>query len=212
MGKNYQGINGNFSGKIGPTVGRVKNGRTITAIYQPVVANPRTTKQTSNRTWFTKVVKTMRAFIGWSQVMCRSEYQYGTPWSNLLKLVFNSNAKGGTATDPELLYNKILISKGGVAMPYSPSGAIDSQSLNASWTDNTGEGGALASDVCCLMVYNSAKNAAVFTVNGGSRESRQGTLTLPTAWSGDSVDTWMAFRREDNTEQSDSVYLGNFSI
>lgn len=212
MGKNFQGINGNFSGKIGPTVGRVKNGRTITAIYQPVVANPRTTKQTNNRDWFALVVSKMRSFIGWAQVMCKNEYQYGTPWSNLLKLVFGSEAKGGTASNPELLYNKIRISKGGVVLPYSPSGVVDSQKFNVSWTDNTGEGGALGTDVACIIAYNSAKNMAVFTVDGGSRESRQSTLQLPTAWSGDSVDTWMAFRREDNSEQSDSVYLGNFSI
>lgn len=212
MGKNYQGINGNFSGKIGPTVGRVKNGRTITAIYQPVIANPKTTKQTNNRVWFSLVVNRMRPFIGWAQTMCKNEYQYGTAWSNLLKLVFGSNAKMGTAPNYEIGWNKVRLSKGGVVLPYSPSAVVDSQSLNVSWTDNTGEGGALASDVACIIVYNSAKNMAVFTVNGGSRDSRQGTLTLPTAWSGDSVDVWMAFRREDNTEQSESVYLGNFSI
>lgn len=212
MGKNYQGINGNFSGKIGPTVGRVKNGRTITAIYQPIVANPRTTKQTNNRAWFTKVVETMRPFIGWAQAMCKSEFQYGTAWSNLLKLVFGSNAKGGSASAPEVLINKVRMSKGGVVLPYSPSGVVDSGAITVSWTDNSGEGTALATDVACILAYNSAKAMTVFTVNGGNREDRNATLTLPTAWSGDSVDFWCAFRREDNTEQSDSVYLGNFSI
>lgn len=212
MGKNYQGINGNFSGKIGPTVGRVKNGRTITAIYQPIVANPRTTKQTNNRVWFSLVVEKMRPFIGWAQAMCKNEYQYGTAWSNLLKLVFGSGVKGGTAPNYEILWNKVKLSKGGVVLPYSPSAVVDSSVVNVSWTDNTGEGGALATDVACIIAYNSAKNMAVFTVNGGNREDRNGTLTLPTAWSGDSVDFWCAFRREDNTEQSDSVYLGNFSI
>lgn len=212
MGKNYQGINGNFSGKIGPTVGRVKNGRTITAIYQPIVANPRTTKQTNNRNWFSGVVKHVRVFIGWAQVMCKKEFQYGTAWSNLLKIVFGSPIKGGTADNPEILWNKMLISKGGVALPYSPSGVIDSQMFNVSWTDNSGEGGALADDVACLAVYNSAKNAAVYNTNAGNREDRQGQLTLPSSWAGDSVDTWIAFRRADNSEQSDSVYLGNFSI
>lgn len=212
MGKNYQGINGNFSGKIGPTVGRVKNGRTITAIYQPVVANPRTTKQTNNRVWFSLVVTKMRSFIGWAQAMCKNEYQYGTAWSNLLKLVFSSDAKGGTAPNYQIGWNKVKLSKGGVVLPYSPSAVIDSNVATVSWTDNTGEGGALATDVLCICAYNSVKNMTVFTVNGGSREDRNGTLTLPTAWSGDNVDFWCAFRREDNTEQSDSVYLGNFSI
>lgn len=212
MGKNYQGINGNFSGKIGPTVGRVKDGRTITAIYQPIVANPKTTKQTNNRVWFSLVVNRMRPFIGWAQTMCKNEYQYGTAWSNLLKLAFGSNAKEGTAPNYEIGWVKVKLCKGGVVLPYSPSGVVDSQTFNVSWTDNTGEGGALANDVACICAYNSAKNMVVFTVNAGNREARQGSLTLPTAWSGDSIDFWLAFRREDNTEQSDSVYLGNFSI
>lgn len=212
MGKNYQGINGNFSGKIGPTVGRQKNGRTITAVYQPLVANPKTTRQVANRNKFTYYVQFLQPLAGWAKMMCKGDTKYGTGWSNLIKMVMASDSWGGTPQAPEILVNKIVISKGSVPVFISPSAVIDSSSVNISWTDNSGEGTALASDVCCIAVINTAKRTAVYSTNAGQRSDRQGSLMLPTSWSGDSVDVFASFRKEDTSEQSNSVYLGNFAV
>ena len=52
MGKQYGGMFANWYGKIGNVVGRIRQGRTIVAIYQPNVSNPRTDAQIAQRERF----------------------------------------------------------------------------------------------------------------------------------------------------------------
>lgn len=122
---------------------------------------------------------------------------------------------GGSYPDFELLYNKMKVSRGNIDLPYSPSALIDSQTVNVSWTDNSGIGKALSDDAAMILVYNSAKGQAVYTLNAGNRQERQATLSLPTAWNGDSVDIWMAMKGMSGNNigtYSVSAYLGNYSI
>ena len=124
-------------------------------------------------------------------------------------------AFGGTYPNYELAYDKIIVARGSVDNPYNPSAVVDSNVLNISWTDNSGAGTAVETDRSCILAFNSAKNQAVFTMNGGDRVECLGSLTLPTAWSGDSVDVWFCMKASDtNTVQgfSDSIYLGIISI
>lgn len=215
MGKNYQGINGNFSGKIGPTVGRISKGRTITAIYQPEVRNPQTTKQSQVRSRFDLIVSTLRLFVGWAREMCKGLSRYGSTWNGLLGINMedgNLECIGGTWPNYEVDISKVELCRGDLELPWNSSAVIEENVLSASWTDNSNIGQALGTDKCCIAAYNSAKKSVVYSLNCGTRTECLGNLTLPTAWSGDSVDVFLAFRRADGTLVSDSVYLGSLSI
>lgn len=215
MGKNYQGINGNFSGKIGPTVGRISKGRTITAIYQPEVRNPQTTKQQQVRSRFDLIVVFLRMFTGWARVMCKGLSRYGSTWNGLLKINMedgNLECIAGTYPNYEVDASKIELSRGDLELPWNPSAVMDSNVLQCSWTDNSNIGQAKGTDHACLAAYNSAKNSVVYSLSAGDREESLASLTLPTAWAGDSVDVYLAFRNADDTLVSDSAYLGNISI
>jgi len=212
MGKNYQGINGNFSGKIGPTVGRQSKGRTITAIYQPIVKNPRTTKQESNRAKFALVVDVMHGLAGWARNFCKGITKFGTGYSNLLKINMDGDVVAGSYPNFEFLYNKAELSRGILGCGYSPSAVIDSGVLGASWTDDTDGVINLSTDKASLAVYNSAKKQWLYNYTSGTRSERQCSMNLPTAWNGDSIDIWIAFSRPDFSEVSNSQYLGNMSI
>ena len=213
MGKNYQGINGNWSGKIGPTIGRMKNGRTISAIYQPIVANPKTDKQVKARKYFSLIAEVFRSMGGWAAVMTKGLRRYGTAWSNLLFINMDySSTIGGTAPNYSVLYDNLELSRGNLLLPYSPNGVIESNTLTVSWTDNSDNIAAFATDIACLAVHNSVKGQWLYSLNAGNRSSRQATLTLPSAWSGDSVDCYISFRKFEDEEVSPSQYLGNFSI
>lgn len=213
MGKNYQGINGNWSGKIGPTVGRQKNGRTITAIYQPVVQNPKTAKQVKARKYFSLIAGVFRTMSGWADVMTKGLRKYGTAWSNLLFINMDyDNTIGGSAPNYSIQYDHLELSRGNLLMATNPNGVIESGMLSVSWTDNTDNLSAFATDIACLAVHNSVKGLWIYTLNGGNRSERQASLTLPSTWSGDSVDCYLSFRKAEDEEVSPSEYLGNFSI
>lgn len=213
MGKNYQGINGNWSGKIGPTIGRQKNGRTITAIYQPIVQNPKTAKQIKARKYFSIITETFRTMGGWADVMTKGLRKYGTAWSNLLFINMDyANTIGGSAPDYSVLYDHLELSRGNLLMAASPNAVIDSNALVVSWTDNTDDLAAFSNDIACLAVHNAVKGQWIYTLSGGDRKNREARLTLPSIWSGDSVDCYISFRKKEGDMVSPSEYLGNLSI
>lgn len=213
MGKNYQGINGNWSGKIGPTVGRMKNGRTITAIYNPNVMNPKTAKQTKARKYFSLITETFRTMGGWADLMTKGLRKYGTAWSNLLFINMDyDNTIGGSAPNYSVRYDHLELSRGNLLNGLSLNAVVESSTVSVSWTDNTDNLAAFATDIACIAVHNAVKGQWAYTLNGGNRSQRQASLTFPSAWSGDSIDCWISFRKFEDVEVSPSVYLGNFSI
>lgn len=210
MGKSYQGAYGNYTGKVGNVIARKSNGRTVLAIYQPIVKNPKTEEQTNQRTKFgmlSQFASQIGAFI--SEGFKESGVNT-TAYNRFIKKNF-ADVFGGSYPDYELLYNKTKVSVGNLLMPYSPSALIDSNTVNVSWSDNSGEGNAKDTDKAMILVYNSAKGTAVFKLSGENRGSRQDNLTLPSTWAGDSVDIWMAMVSADGELHSESVYLGNYS-
>lgn len=211
MGKSYQGAYGNYTGKVGNVIARKSNGRTVLAIYQPIVKNPKTEEQTNQRTKFGMMSKFASRIGAFISVGFAESGVNTTVYNRFIKKNFEDGI-GGTFPDYELLYNKIKVSNGNLLLPYSPSALIDSGAVNVSWNDNSGEGNAKATDKAMILVYNSAKGTAVFKLEGAARSTRQESLTLPTAWNGDSVDIWMAMVSADGELHSESAYLGNYSM
>lgn len=211
MGKSYQGAYGNYTGKVGNVIARKSNGRTVLAIYQPVVKNPKTEEQTNQRSKFgmlSKFASHIGAFI--SEGFKESGVNT-TAYNRFIKKNFEDGI-GGSFPDFELLYNKIKVSNGNLLLPYSPSALADSGAINVSWTNNGGEGNAKNDDKAMILVYNSAKQVAVFKLSGAARSERQDNLTCPTTWAGDSVDVWLAMVSADGELHSESAYLGNYSL
>lgn len=200
-----------FSGKLGSTVGYQKFGDNLERILGKSFSpkNPKTQKQLMARAKFTLLNNFLNRINGFIEKPFRSSTM---PARSACYKLNHADTVGGTYPNYEVIYNKFRVSKGSILLPYSPSAVVDSQSLNLSWTDNSGIDNANADDQAMILVYNSAKVNSVYTFTGGTREGRQGSITLPTAWSGDSVDVWMAMSNADQNKFSESVYLGNFSI
>lgn len=212
MGKNSQGINGNWKGKVGNNVGRISHGRTIISIYQADVRNPRTTKQQRQRGIFTLMVQSLNAFAGWAGEMMKGLTPYGTGWSNLIHFAFEDGVLGGTFPNWEIQWDKLMLSKGTLPLPYSPDAAVENGTLTVGWTDNSDMSGCSPNDVSCLLAYNPLKDQTVYTLASGTRSQRTATLTMPSAWSGDNVEVYFCMKSADGSNQSESVYLGNFSL
>ena len=211
MGKIKQGILGAFIGKVGTVIGSVWKGKAVMRGIAPSTHDPKTTKQLQQRAKFAMVSTFLSKIQGFLRVGFDKSAVGMTELNAAFKYNFE-NIIGGTYPNYELDYNKMEVTKGNLALPYNPSAVVDSNVLNVSWTDNSGAGNAKDTDVAMILAYNSAKDQAVFTLAGGSRADCLGSLTLPTAWSGDSVDAWFSMRRADEDLCATSTYLGNISI
>lgn len=199
-------------GKIGNIVGMKGKGRWLARERVYEIRNPKSTKQNEQRLKFAVMGKFAGRVKSFVNLTFKNSKK--TSFSEFIDVNFE-NVISGTYPSYELLFNKMLVSKGTLDMVDSPSAVVDSQILSVSWNDNSGTGNALATDKACILVYNSVKGQSINVMDEGTRSSRQATLTLPTSWSGDSVDVWFTMHgtADPNTNlYADSVYLGNFSI
>lgn len=212
MGKAKQGIFGGWVNKVGNVVARVRQGQVVLSIYQPNVMNPRTQSQQSVRMKFTLLSRFMSACLDFIRIGFQNldGYKYGSAYSAAVGYNYKKNPFGGTYPNFELAYNNLLVAEGSLLLPYNPSASLDSNVLSLSWSDNSGEGNAKATDEMCVLVYNSTKGISIADFEAGKRPDRSGTLNIPTAWNGDSVEVWLMATSE--TLNSNSFYLGSFTV
>lgn len=215
MGKEYQGVFGNWSGKVGNVVGRIREGRTVLAIYQPIVSNPQTVAQQSARLKFRLLSKVFSTCLSGIQVGFKKldGYKMGSAYSSAVgyNLKKTPSVFSGTYPNISVAYNNLSVAEGTVELPFNPSASIDGGEVQCSWSDNTGLGNAKADDKMCFLMFNPAKNQAIY-VEQGIRSDRNAAFTVPTAWTGDAAETWLFCMRPENDEASNSFYLGSLNI
>lgn len=215
MGKEYQGVFGNWSGKVGNVVGRIREGRTVLAIYQPIVSNPQTVGQQTARMKFKILSKFFSTCLSAVQVGFRNRdgYKMGSAYSSAVGFNLKKSPSAITGTYPNLsqAYNNTQVSEGTVELPFNPSASIDSGTAQVSWSDNSGLGNADANDKICFLMYNPAKDQAIY-VEQGIRSDRNASFAVPTAWTGDAAETYMFCMRPTTLEASNSFYLGSLTV
>lgn len=206
-----------FSKKLGKIVARQHQGRTILSVYQPNVANPRTVKQVTARDKFKVMTRFMSGMAGFLKFGFHSldGYKYGNPYSAAVG--FNLRKGNVVVQDPstqewEVDYTLAQVAIGNVDLPYSPSATADGTSLSVTWSDNSGMGNAETDDKVMIVAFNPTKGQSVYTTNLAERNERTGVFTLPTAWTGDTVNVWMAMYREKSNEASNSIHLASLTL
>lgn len=200
MGKQYGGMFANWYGKVGNVVGRIRQGRTIVAIYQPNVSNPRTDAQIAQRARFTALAKPLAAMSGFLKVGFHNLDGYKT--GNYYSAAIGYNMRipdifDGEGEEVEVDMSKLAVSNGNIDLPYNPSAVADGTTLTITWADNSGMGDALATDNLMVLVYNDMKNMCVYNTALAERAERNASMSLPSAWTGDNVNVWIAMRRGD---------------
>lgn len=214
MGKQYGGVFSNWYGRVGNVVGRIRQGRTVMSIYQPNVANPKTPAQLAQREKFTLLAKFLSCVSGFLSVGFHNldGYETGNYYSAAIGYnMKRANVFTGQYPNTVLDNTNVMLSNGNVDLPYSPSVTADGETLAVTWADNSGLGDALASDQVMICAYNKDKEQAVWNLELADRNERNGQMTLPSAWSGDTVDVYMAMYRERGV-CSNSVHLAVLSL
>lgn len=115
--------------------------------------------------------------------------------------------------DFDILYNKVMISKGDLVGVQNP--AIVPQAgrkLAISWEDNSGQGSAKPDDKLVVVVYALTAGLYYTDLNVGRRNAVAKTITLPDYFAGLAVHTWVTFASEDDKSYASSVYLGEATL
>lgn len=212
MGTYNKGILGAFSGKVGPVVGATWRGKDVMRSLPKKTNRLATAFQQQQRSKFSMTTE----FLSGVQPVIKRYFGSDTglktrrnqAMSYLMKeaIVFN---------DPnyEWDYTKILISKGDLLG--INNGAVTAgtgQNLDFTWTDNSGQGEAAATDQLVVVVYEPTSKATVYSLNAGDRSGESATLSLPNFLSGLEVQVWSTFVSTDDKLFATSLYLGAVTV
>ena len=110
-------------------------------------------------------------------------------------------------------YANALVTRGNLTG--ASNGAASSPSagnVEATWTDNSGSGSALATDKALIALLNTTRGEAVFTTAGPARSAGSATIPVPPEYSGEDVEVFLGFVSEDGTKVANSVYLGSVTV
>jgi len=212
MGKIAQGVLGGFSGKVGNIVGGTWKGIDYMRIKPANVSNPKTQGQLDQRSKFSTVLRFLQPLTDFLKVGFKLYAIKMTQFNSAMSYNLN-NAITGTYPNFTIDYTKALVSRGslvgaaGAAAASSSAGVVE-----FSWTDNSGSGNALATDKALLVVYNATKGYAVYDTAGASRATQAQNITVPSNFSGDSVEAFIGFVSDDGKEVANSVYIGSVTV
>lgn len=208
MGKISQGILGGFSGKVGTVIGGSWKGIDYMRSIAASVANPRTAAQVQQRTKFTTAIGFLQSMTSFLRVGFKNYAIKMTAFNAAMAYTLKNAVYG---EDPEyfIVYSDALVSRGTLtgALNGAAASTVPGQ-VNVTWTDNSGEGTAQASDLALVVIYNGTKDQAVTVIGGNTRVSGSQSVTIPAAFAGDELQVYLAFQTENQSDVSNSVYLG----
>ncbi|WP_291107761.1 DUF6266 family protein [Flavobacterium sp. UBA6195] len=212
MGTYNKGILGAFSGKVGPVVGATWRGKEVMRSLPKKSNRLATTYQQQQRSKFAMTTE----FLGGVQPVIKRYFGSNAGLKTRRNQAMSYLMKEAIVfTDPnyEWDYTKVLISKGDLLG--INNGAViagTGQNLNFSWTDNSGQGEAMATDKLVVVVYEPTSKATVYSLNAGSRSSGSATLELPNFLSGLEVQVWATFVSSNDALYATSLYLGAVTV
>jgi hypothetical protein len=212
MGKISQGILGGLSGKVGNIIGGSWKGIDYIRIKPSSVANPRTEGQVNQRNKFSATIQFLQPNKDFLNVGFKAFAIKKTAFNSAMSYVLN-NAIAGTAPNFNVDYSLALLSKGNLSTPLN--GGVDLATANQvtfDWDDNSADGNANATDKAMVLAYNPSKKESTYNLGGAQRSITSQILTLPTSYTGDTIQLFMAFVSEDGKVVSNSVYLGSGTV
>ena len=207
MGTYNKGILGAFSGKIGPVVGASWRGKEIMRSLPRKTNRAATPLQQQQRDKFAMVTEFLQ------------------PINSIVSNYFGSNKGEKTRRNQAMSYmlkeavsyvapnmvwnfNKVLISRGdllGFDGMLAATGA--GHSIDFTWTDNSGQGNATATDKLVVVIYEESTKTTVYALDAGTRNQGTANVIVPAYLSALKVNVWATFVAADDKLYATSQYL-----
>lgn len=200
-----RGILGGLSGKIGNVVGSSWKGIAVVKSLPLSVANPNTAAQVVQRTKMTNVVEFAKEILTDIIKPLNDRFASGQSGYNLFvqrNIALFENEYPNPQAD-------LILSEGSVTPVDLIDVTLDVSGGNGmvTYTINTGDGDALATDELYGFVYNRTRNTfSVMDIE--PRSAGTAAVANPAGTIvGDTVYAWASFRRADGTKVSSTAYI-----
>jgi len=204
MAKLVGGPLGSYKGKAGGTIGSSWKGIAVVKAMPLSVANPNTVAQQAHREMFAACIAAARLLL-----------------SDLITIYWNPFAKKMSGFNAFVKQNIDCFATGSLTVPadfYAARGilmgvkglsvvaAAGVGTIQADWTDNSGVGDALATDLARLVVFNETKEYWKVFSPAKDREDALFQVTDEDIEEADVLDCYFFFIRPDISKISDSAY------
>lgn len=212
MARITKGILGGFSGKVGTVVGANWRGQDIIRSTPKPSSRPPSDRQLLQQTKFKLVV-------GFLQPVKNIQAKYfgsGSGSKSRVNIAVSytiSEAVQMTGDIPELIYSKVLMTKGDLAgfqnVTAIPQG---DQVISVSWENNSQQGNADATDKANIICYCEELGTYEIFESVAERSIMTANVTLPPSYSGKKIEVWAFLHNAKETLACNSAYLGNLTV
>lgn len=202
-----QGILGGFSGKVGTVIGYTRKGVSYIRGLMTSFTSANTPAQMEQRAKFTLVMKFLRP-LG---ALLRIGFKNVSSTLSGFNLAFSytmENAVSGLSPDFLINYSKVLVCRGNLPTAMNPvaTSAVPA-TIDFTWEDNSWDFGAKSTDKVILVAYCPSLGKSVSVIGAATRVVGEQTMALPNVFSGQTVQTYIGFCDEGETEFSNGEFL-----
>ena len=212
MARITKGILGGFSGKVGTIVGANWRGQDIIRSTPKPSSRPPSEKQLLQQDKFKLV-------IGFLQPLNSIQKRYfgsGSGSKSRVNMAVSytiNEAIQVTANVPEIMFPKVLITKGDLAGFQNVTATPQSgQVISLNWEDNSLQGNANATDKVNAVCYCEELGTFDLFESIAERSIMGANVTLPASYAGKEVHVWAYFNNTAETTSCNSPYLGIFTL
>ncbi len=212
MARITKGILGGFSGKVGTVVGANWRGQDIIRSTPKRSGRKATGKQLLQQvkfslvTGFLQPLKTIQTKYFGSASGSKSRV-------NLAVSYTISEAVQVTGEVPELVYSKVLITRGDLSGFQNITAVPQAGNvIRLAWQDNSAQGNASATDKANAVCYSEASGTFEIFESVAARSGLTADITLPEGYEGQEVQLWVYFSNTEETSASNSSYLGAVTL
>lgn len=200
-----RGILGGISGKIANVVGGSWKGIAYVRSLPLSVANPNTAAQQAQRGAFSQIVIVAKILLASIIKPLNDRFaQYMSGYNRFVRMSIDAFNASGLVT-----FADFKISEGALTAVTSIGFTMSAASKNVTctWTDNSGTGTATASDESYFVVHNETQETWAFVGGVASRNAESTMATfVDDNITNDVMHGYLAFRRDDGTLASNTVY------
>jgi len=212
MARYKSGINGPFSGKIGPVIGSSWRGVDYMKSEAKPNDKPATEKQLHQRHIFTMVNSWLRPLRELIWIGFQAFKGTKTPMNGLVSFILKE-AVTGFGVDSSIVFSKVVFSRGELFISLikevlSLPGCI----LNIKWENGPASVFNKDNDKATFIVYNPVKGAFVTFKNITARSANEVSLKLPKHFKNHTVHCWMHYVNAAGDAVSTSLYVGEISV
>lgn len=212
MARITKGILGGFSGKVGTVVGANWRGQDIIRSTPKPSSRSPSDKQLLQQTKFKLV-------IGFLQPVKNIQTKYfgsgsGSKSRVNMAVSYTINEAVQMVGDvAELVYNKVLITKGDLAGFQNVTAAPQAgNGISLNWEDNSAQGNADATDLANAVCYCEELGSFEIFESVAERSVLTANVTLPAYYAGKEIQLWVFFHNAKETLACNSAYLGSLTL